>query len=249
MAFLRSDDGGSVGRSAQRRNEALARALARVQSRTVDTLRDNRAAASNMPPNRKPPSLSTLERSARACRACDLWRAATQTVFGEGPADAKIVFLGEQAGDKEDLEGRPFVGPAGQLLDAVLADVGLDRADVYVTNVVKHFKFELRGKRRLHQRANAAEVAACLQWLDRELARIRPRWIVCLGRLAAKVVLGPRFRLMRRRGEWIERDEHQWALATVHPAYVLRARIGARGEEELARFRADLMKLRDPPGS
>ncbi|MGN6521296.1 MAG: UdgX family uracil-DNA binding protein [Dokdonella sp.] len=200
-------------------------------------------------PIRRPPSLTTLRRSARACRACDLWRPATQTVFGEGPEDAPIVIIGEQAGDKEDLEGRPFVGPAGHLLDVVLEDVGIDRSTVYVTNVVKHFKFELRGKRRLHKRANAAEVAACLQWLDRELARIRPRIVVCLGSLAAKVVLGSGFRLMQQRGEWVERGEGQWALATVHPAYVLRARIGARGEEEFARFRADLMKLRDPPGS
>jgi DNA polymerase len=168
-------------------------------------------------------------------------------VFGEGPGDARIVVIGEQAGDKEDLEGRPFVGPAGHLLDVVLEDVGIDRSSAYVTNVVKHFKFELRGKRRLHKRANAAEVAACLQWLDRELARIRPRIVVCLGSLAAKVVLGSGFRLMQRRGEWIERGEGQWAIATVHPAYVLRARIGARGEEEFARFRADLMKLRHPP--
>ncbi|MBA8884387.1 DNA polymerase [Dokdonella fugitiva] len=198
-------------------------------------------------PTRKPPPLATLRRSARACRACDLWRPATQTVFGEGPGDARIVVIGEQAGDKEDLEGRPFVGPAGHLLDVVLEDVGIDRSSAYVTNVVKHFKFELRGKRRLHKRANAAEVAACLQWLDRELARIRPRIVVCLGSLAAKVVLGSGFRLMQRRGEWIERGEGQWAIATVHPAYVLRARIGARGEEEFARFRADLMKLRHPP--
>jgi DNA polymerase len=200
-------------------------------------------------PTRKPPALSTLRRSARDCRDCDLWRAATQTVFGEGPDDAKIMFLGEQAGDKEDLEGRPFVGPAGHLLDAVLADVGIARSDVYVTNVVKHFKFELRGKRRLHKRANAAEVAACLQWLDREIARIRPRWIVCLGSLAAKIVLGSGFKLMERRGEWVALGKDQWALATVHPAFVLRARIGARGEEEFARFRDDLVKLRDPPGA
>jgi DNA polymerase len=202
-----------------------------------------------MPSTPRPPSLSATKKAARACRACDLWRPATQTVFGEGPANAKIVFVGEQAGDKEDLEGRPFVGPAGHLLDAVLADVGIDRRDVYVTNVVKHFKFEVRGKRRLHKRANAAEVAACLQWLDRELARIGPRCIVCLGSLAAKVVLGAGFKVTARRGEWIALGKDQWALATVHPAYVLRARIGARGEEEFRRFRDDLMKLRDPPDS
>ncbi|WP_291186423.1 UdgX family uracil-DNA binding protein [Dokdonella sp.] len=200
-----------------------------------------------MPPPPKPPSLAALKKSARTCRSCDLWRDATQTVFGEGPPDARMFFIGEQAGDKEDREGRPFVGPAGHLLDEVLAEVGIDRRDVYVTNVVKHFKFELRGKRRLHKRADAAQVAACLQWLDAELARVRPRYVVCLGSLAAKIVLGRGFKLMQERGRWIALDVGQWALATVHPSYVLRARSGSGGEDELRRFRRDLMKLRDPP--
>lgn len=201
-----------------------------------------------MPSTPRPPSLSATKKAARACRACDLWRPATQAVFGEGPANAKIVFVGEQAGDKEDLEGRPFVGPAGHLLDAVLADVGIDRRDVYVTNVVKHFKFEVRGKRRLHKRANAAEVAACLQWLDRELARIGPRCIVCLGSLAARVVLGPASRSRR-----VAASGSHWAGTSGRWRPCIRrtccARIGARGEEEFRRFRDDLMKLRDPPGS
>lgn len=168
-------------------------------------------------------------------------------MFGEGPADAKLFFVGEQAGDREDREGRPFVGPAGHLLDEVLAEIGIDRHAVYVTNVVKHFKFELRGKRRLHKRADAAEVAACLQWLERELERVRPRYVVCLGAVAAKIVLGRAFRLTRERGRWIALEPGRWALATVHPAFVLRARAGANGEDELRRFREDLRQLRDPP--
>jgi uracil-DNA glycosylase family protein len=200
-----------------------------------------------VPSPRKPLSLARLKQSARDCRACDLWRPATQTVFGEGPANATFFFIGEQAGDREDREGRPFIGPAGQLLDAVLAEVGIDRTKVYVTNVVKHFKFELRGKRRMHKSANAAEVAACLQWLDRERARIRPRCIVCLGALAAKIVFGTAFKLTRDRGRWIRLEPAQWALATVHPAAVLRALGGSHGDEARAAFRDDLMKLRHPP--
>lgn len=195
-----------------------------------------------------PGSIPALRKSAQHCRACDLWRAATQTVFGEGPSRARYFFLGEQAGDKEDREGRPFVGPAGHLLDEVLADVGIDRGDVYVTNVVKHFKFEMRGKRRLHKRANAAEVTACRPWLDLELARVRPRCIVCLGSLAAKTILGSSFKVTRERGRWIELGPRQWALATVHPAFVLRTRSGPRGADAFEAFRADLMKLREPPG-
>jgi DNA polymerase len=200
-----------------------------------------------MTPPSKPRSLSALRKSARSCRACDLWRDATQTVFGEGPADAEVFLVGEEAGDREDREGRPFVGPAGHLLDEVLAEVGVDRREIYVTNVVKHFKFELRGKRRLHKRADAAEVAACLQWLEQELARVRPRYVVCLGAVAAKIVLGRGFRLTHERGKWIALEPGRWALGTVHPAFVLRARTGAHGEEELRRFRHDLRQLRTPP--
>lgn len=168
-------------------------------------------------------------------------------MFGEGPEDASVFLIGEQAGDREDREGRPFVGPAGQLLDEVLAEIGIDRRDVYVTNVVKHFKFEVRGKRRLHKSADAAEVAACLQWLDRELDRIRPRHVVCLGAVAAKIILGREFKLVQERGKWIALEPGRWALAMVHPAFVLRARIGSHGEEERRRFRADLRQLRDLP--
>src|SRR4029079_19484872 len=130
---------------------------------------------------RRPPSLGSLRAAARDCRACPLWRSATQTVFGEGPAKARIVLVGEEPGDREDIVGRPFVGPAGQLLRRALVEAGLDPAALYLTNVVKHFKFEMRGKRRLHKRANAEEQAACLQWLQAELDRIRPAIVVCLG--------------------------------------------------------------------
>ena len=181
-------------------------------------------AASRRPGAAPEPALDEDRRAARRCRACSLWQHATQTVFGEGPADARFFFIGEQAGDQEDRSGRPFVGPAGGLLDKALAEAGIDRADVYVTNVIKHFKFELRGKRRIHKRADAAEIAACLQWLERELARVRPRYIVCLGAMAARVMLGSGFGLLRQRGTWIRLNDAQWCLATVHPAYVLRSR-------------------------
>lgn len=191
--------------------------------------------------------IPSLRKAARGCRACDLWKPATQTVFGEGPEDARIMLVGEQAGDQEDREGHPFVGPAGKLLDQVLAEIGIDRGSLYVTNVVKHFKFELRGKRRLHKSADAAEIAACLQWLDAELERIRPHYVVCLGAVAAKVILGSAFRLMRDRGQWMRAGENRWAFATVHPAFVLRARIGGGGEAALAEFRRDLALLINLP--
>jgi DNA polymerase len=191
-------------------------------------------------------SIDELRRAARRCRACPLWEPATQTVFGEGPDDARIVVIGEQPGDQEDRTGHPFVGPSGRLLDRALADAGVDRAGLYVTNAVKHFKFEPRGKRRLHKRANAAEQAACRIWLDAELLRIRPRRVVCLGAMAAQAILGRSFRLMRQRGTWVELPGGRGhALATVHPSWLLRL----RGEEErhaaYAAFVRDLAMLRD----
>jgi uracil-DNA glycosylase len=194
------------------------------------------------------PSIESLRRAARRCRACPLWKPATQTVFGDGPDDARIVLVGEQAGDREDLEGRPFVGPAGRLLDEALADAGVDRAQLYVTNVIKHFKFELRGKRRLHKRANAAEIAACVGWLHGELEAIEPSHVVCLGAMAARVMLGTKFRLLRERGEWRKLDTDRWCLATVHPSAVLRARIAGAYEEAYRAFVADLRKLKRLPG-
>jgi len=192
-------------------------------------------------------SLASLKRAARRCRACPLWQAATQTVFGSGPADARFFVVGEQAGDQEDLRGEPFVGPAGQLLDRALGDAGIARETLYVTNVVKHFKFELRGKRRLHKRANAGEIAACSRWLARELETVDARYVVCLGAMAANAMLGREFRLLAQRGRWLEREDGRWCLATVHPAFVLRSRIGGGFDAAYADFVADLRKLRKAP--
>lgn len=167
-------------------------------------------------------SLDMLRHEAARCRACPLWQPATQTVFGEGPADARAMLLGEQPGDQEDLAGRPFVGPAGQLLDRALQAARIERGALYLTNTVKHFKFEPRGKRRVHARANAAEQDACRMWLQAELARVRPRLIVCLGAMAAQAIFGPGFRLLEQRGRWHALDDGVRALATVHPSYLLR---------------------------
>jgi uracil-DNA glycosylase family protein len=169
-------------------------------------------------------ALSTLRKQARDCRACPLWRPATQTVFGEGPARAAAMLIGEQPGDQEDRQGRPFVGPAGALLDRALAEAGLDRDALYLTNTVKHFKFERSGKVRLHKRANASEQAACRPWLAAELDRVRPHRIVCLGAMAAQAVFGASFRITRERGRWIDLGAGREGLATWHPSAVLRAR-------------------------
>src|SRR6201997_3899354 len=141
------------------------------------------------------PTIPALQKAAKDCRACDLWQHGTQTVFGEGGPVAKVMFVGEQPGDKEDLEGKPFVGPAGALLDKALVEAGFDRTKVYVTNVVKHFKWEPRGKKRIHKKPNAAEIAACRPWLEAEIAAVRPRAIVCLGATAARAIIGPSFRV------------------------------------------------------
>jgi uracil-DNA glycosylase len=169
-------------------------------------------------------SLDELARIAAGCTACDLHRSGTQTVFGEGPSDAAVVLVGEQPGDREDLEGAPFVGPAGRLLDRALEEAGIDRSDVYLTNIVKHFKWRRApsGKRRLHQRPDRAEVAACRPWLEAEVALIEPELVVCLGATAAQAVLGREFRVTRRHGEVVASDLGP-ALGTVHPSAVLRA--------------------------
>ena len=168
------------------------------------------------------PSLAALRRVAQGCRACPLWEPATQVVFGEGPEDARILVLGEQPGDMEDLSGRPFVGPAGKLLDRALAELGIDRAQLYLTNAVKHFRFERRGKLRLHRNPEPSHVQACRSWLAAELERVRPQAIVCLGATAALAVFGAGFRLMERRGAWERLHDGTWAMATVHPAWILR---------------------------
>jgi uracil-DNA glycosylase len=167
--------------------------------------------------------LLSLRAAAAGCRACDLYQTGTQTVFGEGAVDAAVMLVGEQPGDREDLAGKPFVGPAGRLLDEALERVGIDRGRVYVTNAVKHFKWRPRGKRRLHQKPNASEIAACRPWLDAEIATVRPRLIVCLGATAAQALLGSTFRVSIDRGRVMERLGLPPIIATVHPSAILRA--------------------------
>ena len=196
-------------------------------------------------PEPKGRSLSALREAAEDCKRCDLWKDATQTVFGGGPARARIVVVGEQPGDKEDLAGHPFVGPAGQLLDKALDELGIDRWQVYVTNAVKHFKVEQRGKVRLHKSPNPGEQRACRLWLEGELARIKPEVVVCLGAIAARNVIGTKFKLMQQRGQWMELPSGAHAIATVHPSFVLRQRDSASREREWRGFVADLSALLD----
>jgi DNA polymerase len=167
--------------------------------------------------------LGELARAAASCKGCDLWEHATRTVFGEGPPDARVVVVGEQPGDKEDLVGEPFVGPAGKLLDRALADAGIDRGKTYLTNIVKHFKWTPRGKRRIHQKPNAEEVKACFPWLEAEVEAIHPEILVCLGAVAAQGVLGRQFKVTQRRGEIVESPQGWRVTATVHPSSILRA--------------------------
>ncbi|MEP7184316.1 MAG: UdgX family uracil-DNA binding protein [Rhodanobacter sp.] len=190
-------------------------------------------------------SIAQLREQARHCRACPLWQPATQTVFGVGPDDARIVVIGEQPGDQEDLVGQPFVGPAGELFNAALAQAGVDRGALYVTNTVKHFKFEPRGKRRLHARANALEQAACRHWLAAELDRIRPRAIVCLGAMAAHGIFGVGFRLLDQRGQWIALDDRTSGFATVHPSYLLRLKDEVARTQGFRDFVRDLALMRE----
>ncbi|MFI6166541.1 UdgX family uracil-DNA binding protein [Nocardia sp. NPDC051052] len=184
--------------------------------------------------------LATLRTASCECRGCDLYRHATQTVFGEGPADAAVVLVGEQPGDQEDQQGHPFVGPAGHLLDRALADAGLDRETLYLTNAVKHFKFVERGKRRIHKPPGRTEIVACSAWMTAELALIRPKLVVCLGAIAAQAVIDPAFKVSKQRGHVISMSDYR-AIATVHPSAVLRAPDRA---EAYAAFVDDLKKVR-----
>ena len=170
-------------------------------------------------------SVDILRRSAQHCRACDLWKQATQTVFGEGPPKAAIMLVGEQPGDQEDLAGHPFVGPAGKVLDQALIAAGIDRSQVYVTNVVKHFKWSPaeRGKRRIHKKPRYSEIHACRPWLDAELAAVKPQVLVCLGATAAQSLLGRNFSVMRQRGQLVDSELAPKVMATVHPSSILRA--------------------------
>jgi DNA polymerase len=191
------------------------------------------------------PTLTEAADKARACRACPLWQPATQTVFGEGPAGARLMLIGEQPGDQEDLAGRPFVGPAGQKLDEALAELGIDRRSLYVTNAVKHFKFEPRGKRRIHQSPDASEVEACRFWLDLERREVRPALTVLLGATAARAVLARPVTISRTRGQVIALPDGSPGLVTVHPSYLLRLPDAESQSREYAAFVADLRRARD----
>src|ERR1700681_4453253 len=188
-------------------------------------------------------SLEELREAAKSCKNCDLWKLGTQTVFGEGSAHSKLMFVGEQPGDQEDQAGKPFVGPAGRLLDNALVEAGIDRKKVYVTNAVKHFKWEPRGKRRIHKKPNAAEIAACRPWLDAEIEALHPKIIVCLGATAAQALLGRNFRVTQHRGEFVKSALAPRVMATVHPSSILRAPDEATREEEMKKFIADFKKI------
>jgi uracil-DNA glycosylase family protein len=191
------------------------------------------------------PSLAILQTAASTCKACDLWKAATQTVFGEGPSKARVMFVGEQPGDQEDKLGHPFVGPAGRLLDETLVEAGIDRSQVYVTNVVKHFKWMAaqRGKRRIHKKPRHSEIEACRPWLDAELRIVKPKVLVCLGASAAQALLGSNFRVTRDRGTLVVSDLAPRVMATTHPSSILRAPDSDAREKQRADFVRDLRKV------
>ena len=196
------------------------------------------SAATELIPER--PTLSDLQRAAAGCQACDLYKSGTQTVFGEGARTAEVMFVGEQPGDREDIEGRPFVGPAGKLLDRALEDAGIDRDEVYVTNAVKHFKWVARGKRRIHKKPNLEEITACSPWLEAEIAVVQPKAIVCLGATAAQALLGKDFRVTRERGRFVESPLAPLVTATIHPSSILRAPDEETRRQELKAFVEDL---------
>ncbi len=199
-------------------------------------------AASFLPDSR---SLAALRTAASQCKGCDLWRNATQTVFGEGNKNMPVMMVGEQPGDKEDLQGKPFVGPAGAVLDKALEQAGIDRDDVYVTNMVKHFKFEPRGKRRIHKKPTALEISACRPWLEAEIAAVQPEVVVLMGSTAAQGVLGRDFRVTQHRGEWIPSPLAPMITATIHPSAILRAPDQEARHMEMDRFVADLKLVAD----
>jgi uracil-DNA glycosylase len=210
---------------------AIEKVRARSVSEQVET-------AAPLIPSR--PTIKKLQEAARGCRACPLWKSGTQTVFGEGSRTATVVFVGEQPGNDEDLAGKPFVGPAGKLLDKALAEAGIHRDEIYVTNAVKHFKWEPKGKRRIHKKPSAREIAACRPWLEAELAVLNPRVLVCLGATAAQALLGKDFRVSQRRGELVKSPLAPSVMATVHPSSILRAPDDEIRRAEMARFVEDL---------
>lgn len=188
------------------------------------------------------PTLAKVRSVAQGCRACDLWAKATQTVFGEGRSGARVIFVGEQPGDREDIEGKPFVGPAGRILDEALKEAEIARDDTYVTNVVKHFRWEAatRGKRRIHKKPRAAEINACRPWLDEELSLIQPEVVVCLGATAAQALLGRTFSVVKDRGKLLDSSLAPKVMATVHPSSILRAPDSETRKAEMAKFVRDL---------
>jgi DNA polymerase len=205
--------------------------------------RNQSTAAPLIPPR---PTVASLRQAAATCRACDLWKRGTQTVFGEGKPSAKVMFVGEQPGDREDIVGRPFVGAAGKLLDQGLEKAGIDRAGVYLTNVVKHFKWvpQERGKRRIHKKPRDSEINACRPWLDAEIAVVKPNVLVCLGATSAQALLGKDFRVSKHRGELIDSPLAPFVMATVHPSSILRAQDEESRHAEMEAFVNDLKKVR-----
>jgi uracil-DNA glycosylase family protein len=189
-------------------------------------------------------TIAAVREVAEGCRRCPLWRNATQTVFGEGPQSASVVFVGEQPGDQEDLAGKPFVGPAGKVFDAILEEADVDRQKTYVTNAVKHFKFEPRGKRRIHSKPNAGEIRACRWWLDKELALVKPDLVVALGATAAQSLLGKAVPVTKMRGQVVEREDGLKVFLTIHPSFILRIREPVDKEAERARFRQDMRAVK-----
>jgi DNA polymerase len=199
-------------------------------------------AASLIPSN---PTISKLRVAAAQCHACDLWKTGTQTVFGEGGSKARVMFVGEQPGDQEDIQGRPFVGPAGRMLDKALEEAGINREETYVTNAVKHFKWEPRGKRRIHKKPNSVEITACKPWIEAEIEVLKPDVIVCLGATAAQSLLGRQFKVTEHRGEWIPSPLAPFVMATVHPSSLLRAPDDETRRLEIKRFIQDLKRVHE----
>jgi len=191
----------------------------------------------------KRPTIKTLQEAARNCRACPLWKTGTQTVFGDGSRNAKVVFVSEQPGNDEDLAGKPFVGPAGKLLDKALVEAGINRDEVYVTNAAKHFKWEPKGKRRIHKKPNALEILACRPWLDAELEVLKPKVVVCLGATAAQALLGKDFRVSQKRGQFVKSPLAEYVVATVHPSSILRAPDDQTRHAEMTRFTQELQEI------
>jgi len=228
---------------------AVSALVCRMERRTIEklsrpsanSLRQDEGTAAPLIPSHA--TISKLQKAARDCHACPLWKTGTQTVFGEGARGASVVFVGEQPGNDEDLAGKPFVGPAGRLLDKALVEAGIDRREVYVTNAVKHFKWEPKGKRRIHKKPSGREIAACRPWLDAELAVLKPKVLVCLGATAAQALLGKDFRVSRQRGEFVESSLAAHVMATVHPSSILRARDEETRRTEMKQFVDDLRKV------